>query len=424
MQDFAIINYALPILFLAISLLAVGRPNAASAPVVVLIGMWVAVLISHGTVSAFEIAPLYPSGMSANTVLVLNVISLAWSIMIWQFLLVKKSSRYADVSNSNSVAVEVRYSIPQWSLWLMASYALVVFFLVYKKASSIVQTGNVIGSLQLLRSRLNYDGESWGGLEYAATPTIVFSVYVYVVTRDYSFFRKIPFLMLVICTVGIAVISTQRTIIFMLLTAFTFSASRKALPSLRGMLMMFSAMLIAFFSVGFFVGKIGSKDAGISEVLQSGLDAFFLYFLTPISALDASLIWENSPVDAGYTFRFFQKAFAVLGFDVGEVKSLVMDFVNVPLPTNVYTFAYVAVSDFGPMFPLYFFLVGFLLAVAFLMPRNIPAVRVFQGFCYYPIVMTLYQDQFLTLTSSWVQILIVLGMCHLLTKARPLSGTR
>jgi hypothetical protein len=139
------------------------------------------------------------------------------------------------------------------------------------------------------------------------------------------------------------------------------------------------------------------------------------YFITPLSAFDASRVWEASTYDAGYVLRFFQEVLSRIGLDAGAQKELVMPFINVPVPTNVYTFGYVAFSDFGFLFPIYFMLVGLLVGFTFALPRRIPSVRVLQGFCYYPIIMTLYQDQFLTIMSTWVQIILVLGICHAFT---------
>ena len=264
-------------------------------------------------------------------------------------------------------------------------------------------------------------------MEYASLSVTVFSVYMLTATKGESLAARFPIILAVISALTIAVVSTQRTSLFMLLIALTFAPSRGPLPSLKVFGILGSVLITAFLGLGFIVGKVGSEDASLGEILTIGMESFLLYFLTPLSAFDSSAIWNNVAGDGGYSLRFFFSVFSRLGLYSGEIKPLVMEFTWVPLPTNVYTFAYVSIADFGGFYLLYHAIIGALLAAVFSLPRAILSVRVLQGFCYYPLFMTLYQDQFITITSTWVQTLILIGICHVVTSRRqshhPTSGS-
>jgi oligosaccharide repeat unit polymerase len=423
MPEFSLLNYVVPLLFLALSFLMSLGSKLKNAPASVLIGMWIVLLSVHGLTTGLEITSIYPTSLVANMLMTACVLALAWSLMLWQKLLVGGRKSPGKRQNVN-FSRDTIYSMSRFSLWLITVYSAVIFYFVYQTASEIVGAVNVLSSLQLLRSQLNYGGAGWGGLDYAGLTVAIFSAYTLVITKGSKPYERFPAYLIFILAIGITIISTQRTTMFMLLIAIAFGSSASVLPKGRHLLILAGSLLGVFFLMGFFVGKIGSETLTLGQTLQSGLDAFLIYFLTPMSAFDASRIWEVTQSDFGFFSRFFQRIYGLTGADVGEVKSIVMKFIYVPMATNVYTFAFVSISDFGLFFPFYFCLVGLLLAVSFSLPRRIPAVKVMQGLCFYPIIMTLYQDQFFTLTSTWLQIIITLLVCHMLTKRRYNIGNR
>ncbi|MCB1333196.1 MAG: oligosaccharide repeat unit polymerase [Roseivivax sp.] len=416
MSDFHVFDYVFPgAVLLVTALVLMARRPSAHAPVLVLLFLWVFVFAAHWLALAFDMIALFPSGLVPNALVMFSVLTVTLSYVFWRRALGKvMGTAHAGIDMTQEWDGAQR--IPRWIQWALVAFAAAAVILMMRKAAQISETSDIFGSMQLLRTRLNYEDASWGLPGYLGIPVTVFGVYMVTLTQGQRLSARLPAFLVIIAALAIAVISTQRTSLFMIAIALTFALSRKALPSLR-IFSILGAILIGFFLVvGVLVGKVGQEGATLGEILVTGLDKVLLYLLTPLSAFDASEIWKYPAGDGAYSLRFFISLFHRLGLYSGDIQELVMEFIWVPLPTNVYTFAYVPISDFGMFFPFYHAVIGALLGFVFALPRRRPEVRVLQGFMYYPILMTFFQDQFLTITSTWLQILIVLGLCRLLTR--------
>lgn len=413
-QSFSALNYLLPIFTLGVSILfVIQKGHREDAPILLFTVLWFFLLSIHGVVSGMNLVALSTASLMSNFLITLSVLSLTFSFVFWRRTL--GSFRSSSGLFSTIVLKHKSATLPKWVLLFIACYSMLITAAMYIAATRIVGSSDVIGSLQFLRHSINYGDASWGWIGYASTPITVFSVYLLVLSRGEGIIGRLILVVTVLCALFIAIISTQRTSIFLLLIAMAFGGSERSLPNARSLMFLGFFLMASFLGVGYFVGKIGSNEASFLTTVYAGRDAFLLYLLTPISAFDASQIWTDPSLDMGYSVRFFQAVLQKLGFSAGELKVLIMPYVYVPKATNVYSFAFVPISDLGIFFPFYYFLVGGLLAFAFSLPRSVPVVRVLQGICYYPLIMTIYQDQFLTLFSTWIQILVVLAICHYLT---------
>ncbi|EOZ5833565.1 O-antigen polymerase [Enterococcus faecium] len=136
------------------------------------------------------------------------------------------------------------------------------------------------------------------------------------------------------------------------------------------------------------------------QLYASGsLAAFQKIFDTKIYTL---LYGEN-------TFRFFIAIFDVI-FGVNKSSSLVQDFINIGNTSiNVYTFYQYYLYDFGPIYALIVqFIIGTLHGVSF---KNMSMKKPFWIFLYsiliYPLLMQFFQDQYFSIFSTWMQLIIV-----------------
>lgn len=417
MPEFNVFSYAVPALLLLIAVVPAAKRPAQNAPILVLLLLWVFVFSAHGIVAAFQIVPLFPTDIFPNLLITLAVLTIALSFMFWRNV-------FCRTMGTHNARIEIlseldgEQGIPRWIQWTITVFAFLAFALMNWKAAQISGTSNVLGSMQFLRTQLNYEGASWGLVGYLGLPVTVLAVYMVAISKGQQFNARLPSFLIVLFALGIAVLSTQRTSIFMLLIGLTFATSRRGLPNLRTLSILAAILITAFFSIGFLVGKVGQEGVKIGEVLLLGVDSFLLYFFTPLSAFGSSEIWNNAANTGDFSFRFFLSVLQRLGLYSGEIQELVMEFIWVPLPTNVYTFAFVSIYDFGPFFMMYHFLIGTGLGFVFALPRRKISIRVLQGFSYYALLMTLFQDQFATITSTWIQVLIVLVICDLLTSSR------
>lgn len=205
-------------------------------------------------------------------------------------------------------------------------------------------------------------------------------------------------------SIAYALLSTGRTFIFLLVTALAMVAflQKRARPAQIGMatLALFAA---GFFGLGMLANKIGVDTPNIDSL--AALDAVALYLLGGVAALDVSLL-RDAPLDWGLNaFRTPLAVLQALGADV-QVLPLVKEYVYVPLPTNVYTAVQPYAADFGAAGVLGFFgLFGGFQAGLHLRAREPgadPRVVIAAGLAAYPLLMQFFQDQYLSLLSTWI----------------------
>ncbi|TQD32394.1 O-antigen polymerase [Rhodobacter capsulatus] len=417
MHEFDFFAYLTPLVVLIFSLVIFYNAEAMKNSVAfVLVSLWAVAFLSHGVVSFYQIVPIYPSGLVANLFLSGAVLSLSWSFVFWRKVL--SYARGADYFNGGCHARELVPQVSNLILPISCFFSALVFLAMYMSAVRISGTYNVIGSLGAIRVALNYGGASWGGVDYFALPVLIIGIYLLVVARENNS-KSIIYFIPAIFSIAISVVSTQRSSIFMTLIAIAFSLSERETPKIKTIAVGAVVLTATFISMGLTVGKISGDDDGILSAIEFGLNSMCLYFLTPISAFNDSEIYWNSSADLGYSLRFPMVVLDALGLYSGEISNKIQPFINVPMPTNVYTFGYISISDFGSLFPVYYFLLGAILAIIFSLPRRIVAFRVLQGISFYPVLMTVFQDQFAILTSLWIQVLVSVFICHLFTSYRP-----
>lgn len=410
------IGYIAPVLILLITALGLAAWRSAThAPVLILLFLWIIVFSTHGLAVAFQVVPLFPSAIVPNSKILMALLTMTLSFVFWRNIL----GRTIGTGNGNAGLTSDlggERMIPRWIQWIITAFSFLVLAMMVRRATSILGTADVLGSMQLLRTRLNYEDASWGALAYLGSIATVFAVYMFTLTKGQAIAARLPALLTTIFASGIALVSTQRTAILLLLVALTFAQARKALPSFRVMAILSGIFVGFFIGVGFLVGKVGQEGSTVGEIFYFGWNSFSLYLLSPLSAFSYSEVWINPPADGAFTLRFFFKILQELDLYAADVPNLVQDFVWVPVPTNVYTFAHMAISDFGSAYLLYYFIIGGIFGIVFAFPRRGPATRTLQGFSYYPIVMTVFQDQFFTIASQWIQILVVLYICYAITR--------
>ncbi len=419
MNDLTFISYFLPITILCPFLLLFLRKPNRNAPIIVILLLWLFVFSLHGICVGFELLPVFKSDLVTNSNVCFALIALVLSFSITRKLMDKFLKPARNYSN-DSTGSEIKIFFSNKIRFFLLVFSIVSMFLVYGKAAEIVNNTNVFSYLQLLRTNINYEGSSWGFTRYLGLPLIVISCYLMVLKKGSPIKEKIPEIIIVIITLLIAIISTQRTSIFLLMIGLLFALSNNSLPRLKTLVLSSSLFISMFTFVGFLVGKVGENTIVLNLVLLNGIESFAMYLLAPLSALAHSDIWQHTHLNGNYTLRFFFILLDKFGIHSHEYTSLVMDFVYVPYPTNVYTFLGASVRDFGYLYFFYFMIIGIILGMVFSLPRGRVSYRVLQGLAFYPIIMSVFQDQFFTLTSTWIQILITIFFLRILEKNRQL----
>jgi oligosaccharide repeat unit polymerase len=211
-----------------------------------------------------------------------------------------------------------------------------------------------------------------------------------------------------------AVLATGRTFLLLLATliigpllvARRVKLHRIVVPGFLAMVVVFGTYSAAL--------RIGIRtDSGLGVMAHDVWNLIALYFVGGLFALD-HIVMEPSPMMMGdNTLRFFNAVFARLGFDV-NVVGMIQPYITHPVTTNVYTVYQPYYLDFGlagaAMIP---FLLGAFHGVLY---RGIVRPQVTAGamFAYalflYPLLMQFFQDQYLNLTSTWLQYAVIMGI--------------
>lgn len=142
------------------------------------------------------------------------------------------------------------------------------------------------------------------------------------------------------------------------------------------------------------------KEQNSLGVLTSELQ---VYLSGSVIAFDQSFEEHSCTRSGRNTFRFFY-AF----FDKQSAETLVNDFFSYQrLTTNVFTIYDFYVRDFGPLYALFMqFLIGLLHGRAY-KNRQSSMGLFFLSMLSYPLIMQFFSDQYFSLTSTWVQIIII-----------------
>jgi oligosaccharide repeat unit polymerase len=200
-----------------------------------------------------------------------------------------------------------------------------------------------------------------------------------------------------------AVLATGRTFLFLLLIAIAFVALLQR--RIRALTMLWAGLVLiggGFFGLGWLFNKIGEDSPNVNAL--SAVDALSLYLLGSLAALDHFLVHGTSSLEWGLnSFRSVMAALSAAGLDV-TVVPLVKDYVFVPEPTNVYTVYLPYLQDFGVIGVLLFLaLFGWLHALLYrAATTQDPRMAVLYALSMYPLLMQFFQDQYLSLLTTWV----------------------
>ncbi len=243
--------------------------------------------------------------------------------------------------------------------------------------------------------------EGYGLLGYGVTLSL------FLVVLEASYYnnkQKWRLFVTTLMAVTYCVLSTGRTFMLILLLCFIVPLILNGkINAGKGVV-----TLVGIFFALFFVYSLTlAKDGG------GGSDAFIqvvsIYLYGAVFAF-AKLSQSLTDYDGG--MNLFRTFFAIARkFDSGVmVKSIIEEYVFMPFPTNVYTVFGKAFRDFG-----YFGNGVYMLAIGYLQGHIYTRARsgstyyqIAFVFSLYPLLMQFFQDQYLGLLSTWVQVMLLI----------------
>lgn len=209
---------------------------------------------------------------------------------------------------------------------------------------------------------------------------------------------------------GYAILSTGRTfILFFLAAAFgPIVALRKIHLS-----KIFVFGVIPFFSIyiaySFLFAKGIANPKDIFDLFSQAFETITQYFVGGIYGFD-QIIRGNLVIESNfgeYVFRFFYSILEKFGYNI-KAQALIQPFIRYPFRTNIFTFYQPYYLDFDIFGTLIFqFLLGLLYGY-FYRKITCRSVKTFDlclyGLLFYPLIMQFFQDQYVSLTSTWIQL--------------------
>ena len=249
--------------------------------------------------------------------------------------------------------------------------------------------------LRTLRFAMNADGYEIGILAYAL-PIAFFNFFLrvlgYGTRRDY-------FLALGLA-VAYAFLSTGRTLYLLFLVVIAGDLLIRKKYSYVGY------TVAAFFGIFVLIGSVLSKldvsGGGVGGIAEGIL----VYMLGGLVAFDYQVLGSSGWAIEGVanTLRTPAAVLSSVGLlDADQVPSLVREFVFVPFPTNVYTVYEPYFLDFGYFSLLVVGALGWASGYLYRFRNRSAQWRYYYLLSLYPIVTSIFQDQFLSLLSLWVQ---------------------
>jgi oligosaccharide repeat unit polymerase len=312
----------------------------------------------------------------------------------------------------------VSASWPSWLPWLLALLATAGLVAVALRAHHLVPFDGRPEWTLMLRLAVTGQGLSFGWAGYVANLGLAATVVaLYVAERRHE--RIAASLALLAATLT-AILLTGRTFIVLLavLTTATLSIRTKR-PAARTQVVI--AVLIAV-TATILLSTAARQITGLS--LGNITTAVYVHLLHYIPAgvigFDAQ-IGRDVPAALGvHTFRTVFAVLKAVGFDV-PVVDLVRPYVQTPISTNVYSVFSPYYADFGVLGIVVFFLAfGCLTGSVNRQLRQAPSptLAMLYGILLYALIMQFFQDQYLSLLSQWIQLLIWTAVLTILTRTR------
>ena len=262
-----------------------------------------------------------------------------------------------------------------------------------------------------LRWGLNYDNQSYGYLQYFVTFSIFNCIYRILIISKFKEFHATykykAYISLCIALIYI-IFSTGRTgILFVLISLIGVAAVNRSL-SIKKIIFSVAMFLIAFFLYAVILKKGGSEAQSFYINLVSVNNIILEYIFGSLPAFDSFIHTSYDLLYGENTFRILYLVLSKLSFFDGSATQLVQPFVEVPFSTNVYTIYKHYILDFDILgsFIVIYIIGSFHTYLYSNIYKDLRSKMLFILFLY-PLIFSFFQDQFFSLSSTWIQYYIL-----------------
>jgi oligosaccharide repeat unit polymerase len=380
------------------------------APPVIFPFLWSIILFLHLILGNSLLSELYP--LTNSTFLIITLGSICFVIGGLMPMSISKGQSYASEKN-----IETEHPS---TTWLRICFLLIIIiglpFYIHA-AYRVFIASQLDNFLVGIRTELGYGEEDIGITKYLITiafVTFAINYHAYLKFRG----RKNVIMVMVnlLVTITYAVLATGRSYFFMILAIYIGINYLYHQKITRRIYLTLLAFFIPLFLIlGIVYGKGGSSDEKAGDNLILSLSTAGLYVVSPINALDQQIRNQRESKGTGEnTLLFFNK----IGQQAGilkkkETPTLVQEYAFVPYPTNVYTFYSSYLKDYGIVYACFMlFLFGMLHTWIYFKAITVKTTRftLYYAILMYPLLMSFFQDQYLNLFSTWIQMIFYIEL--------------
>lgn len=382
-----------------------------AAPAVVFSMVWTSGILLHILFSYTLLPDIFPLSASVYLLFTIGVLAFGMGAFLAQPIEIHWQS-----DSIPSITLSLRV------LLLFIVLAVLPFYV--KKAIDIVIASEIENFLVGLRWELNYGDADYGWYKYFILLSIVtYAVCLIESIKMPNLVNRLITIIALLVTLVYVVLFTGRTFFLMILVVYIFSKYiLSANFSIRKLAFFLVLALFVFIVFGLFFNKGGNIEDSFQDNVRSTSELTAIYLAGSLSAFQYEV--ENMS-EVGFngvnSLRFFYVIGEKLGFALPPnfKTSLVQEFVYVPYETNVFTFYSPYFRDFGFIYPiLCLILFGFIHAKAFIIAKSSlnPKMIIYCGLLMYPIVMSIFSDQYFSLFSTWIQIIVFVEILWIINK--------
>jgi oligosaccharide repeat unit polymerase len=397
------------IALLIITLLNYGIENKPGYPPVLFSGLWFLICLFHWLAYQGKVLNIYPLSLETLLVFTTGVIffSVGSFLALWLHQMPRKNSRPVHMP-----------SITHYLniLLILSIIGLPFFFQRINELASTVAVDNFFAATRYAISQTDGD-ETLGIWKYF----VIISVVSFVLRSYYrSKTSAVGFWLSFALAIAYMLLFTGRTLAFMILTSFLGLALLRPTFSIRQILIFSISGLSIFIGGASLLNKTGGSDFGSSDFFTSISEIFVVYLLGSLPAFSGFLRELQEPTYGQELFRTVYVILYKVGITTQPPADLIKEFTNVPFSTNVYTIFQPYIQDFGYFGLVFMIFIGYLNGYVYVgaFKRDQEFMRVLYCLLMYPIFMSFFQDQYFSLLSMWVQILVILSPLLFLKQSR------
>ncbi len=379
-------------------------------PAVLFSALWLFVLILHFIFGLTILNQLFPIRISTYLIFFIGTMSFSFGSLI-QTMIRQKIIRSKNKVEENSQPHETIISLNLRYI-LVAIVVLGLPFYI-SAAYRLFLASNYENFFIGLRTELSY-GEGDMGMSKYLFPfsMVVYTLNLYSFLREKKRANKTLFIISLISIIIYTIFFTGRTpFLFILVLYLGMNYFYNKNFSLKKLSRLFVIFIIIFIFFGVVYGKGGNTDSTAQENFKPAAEATAIYMVGGLNALDWELSHQYRVSYDGYnSLRFFIKIGEQLDLWPNiKVNKLIMSFVFIPYPTNVYTVYSFYIKDFGKIYAwmiMAFF--GFFQTYVYYKALEKKNIRfsICYSFLLFPMLMSFFADQYFSLISYWLQVAV------------------